>query len=42
MYKNEENSTKSSSWAGKQFRKETDELVKKLETDEKFKKYKNL
>lgn len=37
MYKNEENSTKSSSWAGKQFRKETDELVKKLETDEKFK-----
>ena len=36
MNKNEENSTKSSTWAGKQFRKEADELVKKLETDEEF------
>lgn len=36
MNKNEENSTKSSSWAGKQFKKEADELVKKLETDEEF------
>ena len=34
MNKNEENSTKSSTWAGKQFRKEADELVKKLETEE--------
>lgn len=36
MNKNEENSTKSSTWAGKQLRKEADELVKKLETEEEF------
>ena len=34
MNKNEENSTKSSSWAEEQFRKEADELVKRLEAEE--------
>lgn len=36
MNKNEENSTKSSTWAEEQFRKEADELVKRLETDDRF------
>ncbi len=36
MNKNEENSAKSSTWAEEQFRKEADELVKRLETDDKF------
>lgn len=36
MNKNEENSAKSSTWAEKQFRKEADELVKRLETDDRF------
>lgn len=36
MNKNEENSTKSSTWAKEQFRKEADELVKRLETDDRF------
>lgn len=36
MNKNEENSAKSSTWAEEQFRKEADELVKRLETDDRF------
>lgn len=36
MNKNEENSTKSSTWAEEQFRKEADDLVKRLETDDRF------
>ena len=36
MNKNEENSTKSSTGAEEQFRKEADELVKRLETDDRF------
>ena len=36
MNKNEENSAKSSTWADEQFRKEADELVKRLETDDRF------
>lgn len=36
MNKNEENSAKSSTWAEEQFRKEADELVKRLETDNRF------
>lgn len=36
MNKNEKNSTKSSTWAEEQFRKEADELVKRLETDDRF------
>lgn len=36
MNKNEENSAKSSTWAKEQFRKEADELVKRLETDDRF------
>lgn len=36
MNKNEENSAKSSTWAEEQFRKEADELVKHLETDDRF------
>lgn len=36
MNKNEENSAKSSTWAEEQFRKEADELVKRLEADDRF------
>lgn len=36
MNKNEENSAKSSTWAEEQFRKEANELVKRLETDDRF------
>lgn len=36
MNKNEENSAKSSTWAEEQFRKEANELVKRLEIDDRF------
>ena len=36
MNKNEERCAKSSTWAEEQFRKEADELVKRLETDDRF------